>query len=197
MRAPILPLLPVLLFLLSACGGEPGNGTAWQPVREEALNDAQRAQRARALEARDAMFTELSEALLTAIEEQGAAEAINVCRCEAPQIAKRVAKEQGVAIGRTSFRLRNPDNAPPAWAARFVEQRAEDNVFVAHPDGRLGALLPIRLQNACLTCHGDPASIATDVRLNLDRFYPEDRATGFAQGDLRGWFWIEVPAGAR
>jgi hypothetical protein len=23
--------------------------------------------------------------------------------------------------------------------------------------------------------------------------YPDDRATGFAPGDLRGWFWVEVP----
>jgi len=26
--------------------------------------------------------------------------------------------------------------------------------------------------------------------------YPMDQATGFKEGDLRGWFWIEVPPSA-
>jgi hypothetical protein len=27
--------------------------------------------------------------------------------------------------------------------------------------------------------------------------YPQDRATGFAPGDLRGWMWAEVPKAAK
>ncbi len=34
----------------------------------------------------------------------------------------------------------------------------------------------------------DPA-----VKEVLASGYPRDEATGFAEGDLRGWFWIEVP----
>jgi hypothetical protein len=26
--------------------------------------------------------------------------------------------------------------------------------------------------------------------------YPKDQATGFKEGDLRGWFWVEVPPSA-
>jgi hypothetical protein len=32
-----------------------------------------------------------------------------------------------------------------------------------------------------------------DVRQALLQRYPEDRAIGYAEGDLRGWFWVEVP----
>jgi hypothetical protein len=28
----------------------------------------------------------------------------------------------------------------------------------------------------------------------LAKTYPGDRATGFAAGELRGWFWLEIPA---
>jgi hypothetical protein len=43
----------------------------------------------------------------------------------------------------------------------------------------------------CITCHGsnlDPAIAAT-----LAEFYPADRATRFAVGDIRGAFTIEQP----
>jgi hypothetical protein len=31
------------------------------------------------------------------------------------------------------------------------------------------------------------------VREELAERYPADRATGFKVGDIRGWFWVEVP----
>jgi hypothetical protein len=33
------------------------------------------------------------------------------------------------------------------------------------------------------------------VREELKERYPADQATGFKDGDLRGWFWVEVPKG--
>lgn len=191
MRNSLLSVLCGLL-LLAACGGEEV-GTSWTSVAEDALDDAQKGQRATAFRAKDAMFKELSGALMGAIKAEGPAAAINVCRCEAPQVATRVSKKEGVTIGRTSFRLRNAKNTPPAWAKALVDAQAADNAYVAGSDGSLGLLLPIRLQAPCLTCHGDPAKIADDVRAEIERWYPDDRATGFAQGDLRGYFWIEVP----
>ena len=46
----------------------------------------------------------------------------------------------------------------------------------------------------CEACHGERESIDPDVLKTIEAFYPEDRATGFSEGDLRGWFWIEVGA---
>ena len=46
----------------------------------------------------------------------------------------------------------------------------------------------------CLQCHGKVDDLAPEVRDVLAKNYPQDRATGFAAGDLRGWFWVEVPA---
>ncbi|MEM1451902.1 MAG: hypothetical protein AAF726_11860 [Planctomycetota bacterium] len=28
----------------------------------------------------------------------------------------------------------------------------------------------------------------------LARAYPDDLATGYTEGDVRGWFWVEVPS---
>ena len=49
------------------------------------------------------------------------------------------------------------------------------------------------MQAACLACHGPAEQIAPDVKELLAREYPSDQATGFQEGDLRGWFWVEVP----
>jgi hypothetical protein len=45
-------------------------------------------------------------------------------------------------------------------------------------------------------CHGPREMIADEVQTALSAHYPEDRAVGFSEGDLRGWFWIEVPLSA-
>jgi len=131
---------------------------------------------------------------MSVISTEGPAKAISVCSEEAPAIAREVSEEFGVAIGRTSFKLRNSKNTPPTWAASFVESRIDKPQYVDLPEGKLGALLPIVLQPKCVTCHGPRDSIAEDVRTALSERYPDDQATGFQAGDLRGWFWIEVPA---
>src|SRR5690606_27568973 len=128
-----------------------------------------------------------------AMQAGGAPGAVSVCRDEAPRLAREVAEKHRVRLGRTSFRLRNPDNRPPAWADAAVEQRTETPQHLLGPGGELGVLSPIRLQPLCVTCHGAPESIDPAVRDVLAKSYPGDEATGFAPGELRGWFWVEVP----
>ena len=64
--------------------------------------------------------------------------------------------------------------------------------FDARPDGSARYMSAIVTQPLCLTCHG--SEIAPEVAAEIARHYPEDQATGFAAGDLRGAFLIEWPA---
>jgi uncharacterized membrane protein YraQ (UPF0718 family) len=165
---------------------------AWTTVPVDALTDAEAAKRARGVAARDAM----AGGLLTALQEalaQGSAPAIEVCQTQAPRIAQKVAGETQVRIGRTSFRLRNQANAPPAWAEPLLPGRPEGEVVARGPDGALGLLLPIRTAPLCTQCHGPKDTLTPEVQAALAARYPADQATGFAAGDLRGWFWVEVP----
>ena len=43
-----------------------------------------------------------------------------------------------------------------------------------------------------MMCHGD--NIAPEIAARIAEHYPQDRATGFSEGDLRGLIWAEVPA---
>jgi len=42
----------------------------------------------------------------------------------------------------------------------------------------------------CLQCHGMEEDLAPDVVEQLTKLYPDDTATGFSQGDLRGAFVV-------
>lgn len=203
------PLWPLWL-LLAICCVTPGcqreaaqshptaanSSVSWQPVAEESMTDLQRSQMQRAITARDAVFNKLMARLQTAIGEAGPAGAVRVCQKEAPEIAAAVAQSENVRIGRTSFKLRNPLNAPPDWATPLIEQRVKQPAFVTQSGQTLGVLLPIRLKQQCLICHGSDDDISPTVRDALRKHYPQDQATGFAVDDLRGWFWVEVPLAA-
>ena len=49
-------------------------------------------------------------------------------------------------------------------------------------------------QPLCLKCHGQPErEIAPSTMEVLRRLYPEDRATGFRLGELRGMWRVDLP----
>lgn len=136
--------------------------------------------------------------LQTALREgmqEGPANAIEVCRLEAPAIPGRVAPE-GVAMGRTSHRLRNPDNAPLDWQREMLAYYL-DNPDDRQPrqtrldETRVAHVQPIETQPMCLSCHG--SDLDESVQTRLDELYPEDQATGFKTGELRGIFWVTMP----
>lgn len=177
---------------LAACGGE-DPAQLWAPVDPAAMTAAQVEQKTRGLAAKKALFGRLVTRLSSALGD-GPGEAIHVCKIAAPDITTNVGETEKLRIGRTSHRLRNPDNVPPAWARPYVARKASTEVWLTHPDGRLAGLLPIPTMGMCLTCHGPWAEIQAPVRKALAKHYPGDRAYDFAAGDLRGWFWLEIPA---
>jgi hypothetical protein len=137
----------------------------------------------------------LMSALQSALAE-GPEAAIAACRVEAPRIAAE-ASAGGVRVGRTSHRLRNPLNAPEDWMRpllrAYQDGSTEPWLSAALPDGALGYVEPVRIQPLCLTCHGE--ALEAPLASRIAELYPDDRATGFADGELRGLFWAVVPEG--
>jgi hypothetical protein len=157
------------------------------------ISDSDMARAARALAP---LKKELRSALIGALEEGGPERAIEVCQLRAPEI-ERLTSTGGAVLGRTSFRLRNPENAPEPWMSLFLEE------YLANPDdnepravrlaaGDIGYVEPIRMKGICMQCHGD--RIKPGVKARLQALYPEDEATGFKKGELRGMFWVKLPA---
>lgn len=136
-----------------------------------------------------------------AMKAGGPLKAVKVCSQRAQVIAGEISREKGMEIGRTSLRVRNPANAPDAWERAalesFEERRkggesldAMEEAEVVKEDGKevFRYLKAIPLQKVCLTCHG--SELAPDLSRKISEIYPDDRATGFREGDLRGAFTV-------
>lgn len=136
---------------------------------------------------------ELKTALMKGME-SGPVAAISACRIEAPQISGELSVD-GVAMGRSSHKLRNRENVAPEWAEAFVEAyalgRQEGPMVIELSENRFGYLEPIAVQPMCLNCHG--SELHPDVAAAISDQYPDDEATGFGEGDFRGVFWVEFP----
>ncbi len=150
----------------------------------------------------DLVIAEMQGAVLreltNALELTGPAAAMSFCHLDANAIIQRMARNEGIAAGRTSDRLRNRVNAPRSWAAPIVAahaaQRAQDvDGFAVDLGDKIGVLRPIVEQPMCATCHGPAERLAPGVGLALHERYPADRAVGFKDGEIRGWFWVELP----
>jgi len=179
---PVTILLAISGAALAACSEPPAETAAVDAVDPMA----------RGAELLAPFKSDLKKALSTGMQE-GPAAAIEVCSELAPGIAQSLSVG-GVRMGRSSHRLRNPDNAPPEWLAPLIESYAsgDDELLpqtMAIDGGRTGYAEPIIAQPVCLTCHG--SDIDEGVAKQLAALYPEDRATGFSAGDFRGVFWAE------
>ena len=190
-----------VLILLTACSSGPPPGqeagstpAAPLPVPVSTPDEAESAWLDRGAGIVQPFKMELKSALMSAMA-KGPSEAINACRLEAPAIAERMNRD-GIRIGRTSHRLRNPSNRPPEWVQPLLTAAVDDAGQSMPRTLRLGAdrvgyIEPITVQKPCLMCHG--SSIAEPVAQRIARLYPDDEATGFAAGDFRGMFWVEFP----
>jgi hypothetical protein len=147
--------------------------------------------------AADDLRSTLSSRLATAMRDKGPEGGIDVCANEAKKLTGEVSARHGVEIGRTSSRLRNSDNAPRKWVSAYLDdvsgkKAAEVTPAVFDLGERLGVVQPLATMPMCVKCHGDSAALPEPVKAALAKSYPDDRATGFAVGDLRGVLWVEL-----
>ncbi len=184
------PLTAALVFLLTAT---PVGAT---PTEEQLAAESR--------EAAKAFMQRLKSTLQTAMRSGGPVKAIEACNLAAPGIAEEVSNQHGYRIGRTSLKLRNPDNAPDAWEKavleRFEQQHAagtpvkklEHYEIVTEGDRKVFRYMKaIPTAEVCTSCHG--TDIAPEIKARLAELYPHDQATGFRPGDIRGAFTIERP----
>lgn len=149
-----------------------------------------------------ALGSQLQQALRSAMQDGGPVAGIEVCKLQAPEIADAVSSSR-LQVGRTSMKVRNPDNAPDSWETRIMqdfqhrlehgEAPGQLETFAIRNDGerRYGHWMKaIPTQGLCTVCHG--TDIGPDVAEAIDAVYPDDQARGFAVGDLRGAFSVEV-----
>jgi hypothetical protein len=206
----------VAALFLAGCSGDPSEtsqreatpieNTAAAPVADEsAATDAasvpaaamdQAALTAEAKQAVMALGSTLKTQLQAAIQSGGPASAVDVCHKIAPATAASLSDEHGLTLTRVSLRNRNPEmGVPNDWqtvvlqdfeARKAAGEGADRLAYSEVVDGEYRFMKAIPTEAVCLNCHG--ADIKPDVQAKIDALYPEDRAVGFSEGDLRGAF---------
>lgn len=143
---------------------------------------------------------QLKGELESAMKAGGPVNAIKVCNEKAPAIAAALSEKHGWKVARTSLKTRNPANAPDAWESKVLNDfearkaNGEDVIPMAYfeaVDGDFRFMKAIPTGEVCLKCHG--SEIAPPVKAKLQELYPNDMATGFQLGDIRGAFTITQP----
>lgn len=155
----------------------------------------------------DQLTGQLKAELQQAMQAGGPVAAIEVCRSRAPEIAAKLGQDSGARVGRTALRVRNPANAPDELERKVLQQFADEMATPGNPPtGPAEAVFELRtaqgiehrymraipMQPLCATCHGK--AIAPELAAAIRSKYPEDAATGFETGELRGAVTVRWPA---
>ncbi|MCW8849994.1 MAG: DUF3365 domain-containing protein [Melioribacteraceae bacterium] len=141
----------------------------------------------------------LKTVLVKNMQEGGPLKAINVCSDTAADMTQIYSEKNNVIVKRASFKNRNENNKPD-----WFEEKAIAHFSDLLNSGQLSAdaslienvkiddinfvkfAKPILVEAPCLNCHGSEAQISENVNEVLKAKYPEDKAIGYAIGDLRG-----------
>jgi hypothetical protein len=193
--ATVAFLLPAVLAAIS-CGA---GGDIDPDVRQQVIQ--------RGDSAALALMGTLSGELTAAVAAGGPAHAIGFCADDAAALTAGVVARLGPGweVKRTSLRTRNPANAPDDLevealeffhAAQSAGRELPEHYVQRARSGDYRYYRPLMTAALCVQCHGPAAGLDPAVTRILAERYPDDHATGYEAGDLRGVVRVTVPASA-
>lgn len=134
----------------------------------------------------------LKESIVTG----GLNHAVDICSIQAPQIAEQLSKESGWSVKRVSLKPRNNLLATADPFERKVLQQFDQRQQAGELPDKMSyaetTATEFRFMKAqgvdglCLGCHGKV--ISSEVQNALKQYYPNDIATGYSLGQVRGAF---------
>ncbi len=145
-------------------------------------------------------FKLLSRNLMTQMKQGGPPQALPFCNSQAILLTDKIAGQEHVRIKRVSKLFRNGNNKPSKIEIGIIEdyeiKKLQGNllapVLLSRPSGEPQFYAPIIINSKCLVCHGvvgEQVSKTTDSLIKT--LYPNDLATGYKVGDLRGIWSIQ------
>ncbi len=144
-------------------------------------------------------LAQLKPELQKSMKSDGPAKTVAFCHTKAPEIAKKIAQKTGWDINRVSLKPRGENATPDQWETavlkRFNNQLANGTppktiefsaIVQVGGQTEYRYMKAIPTGNVCLACHG--SKIAPPIQETLQQFYPNDAATGYSKGQIRGAF---------
>ena len=145
----------------------------------------------------------LLAALQQEISKSGPEGAILVCKDMVPKIAGEISRQTGWKIKRVSLKPRNDARAiPDAWEKAALEDFDKRAAAGEPPtqlekgekvDNEYRYVKALPVQPLCLSCHGPVDQLTPAVKSALAQHYPNDLATGYSVGQIRGAISVRKP----
>ena len=127
--------------------------------------------------------------------------AMGFCSTKAKEITSDVNEKlpDYASVRRTALRVRNEANKPDATDEKVMKAYEEaiaakkfdpKDIRVVETKDAYRVYKPLVTKKMCLTCHGK--NISDDIKAVIKKVYPNDKATGYKEGDLRGVIVAEI-----
>lgn len=146
--------------------------------------------------------SELSGNLMSKMKEGGIPLAVEYCNTAALPLTSKMSEAEKVTIKRTSLKTRNVLNDPnedelkvlKKFASQIKKNTSPEPIVELDQSGKPHYYAPILVEKKCLMCHGTvDRELTKKADSIIKSFYPNDLATGFSEGDLRGIWSISFP----
>lgn len=190
-----------VILMFSACNPAPNKGSQTTGHANDSLWQSHKEQGKKIV---GMSFKALSQQLQHAISERGLEGALSFCNVHALPITDSLSRAMNVTISRTALKYRNPENAPDPYEEQLMmhfqqmiaQNKKVSDTLVVNEQGEMVYFAPILTLPACLQCHGAPEVEIKPQTMQLVRsLYPDDRAIGFREGDLRGMWKVKFTNG--
>jgi len=132
-----------------------------------------------------------------------ALKAIDFCATKADELTKEVNSKlpKNVTVRRASLLTRNEANKADALDKAIMQEIISDmnktNVDVSKPlmvetPSGYRVYKPLFIKPVCLKCHGSSKEVSAEVQKVIRSKYPNDKAIGYKEGNLRGLIVSEI-----
>ena len=177
----------LILILIISCGEKPQEVQITENQKKEMRENA------------SDFMVQLKNILIKQIKSEGTLSAVAVCSDTAQVLTNNFGLKKGVYIKRVSFKNRNKHSLPDEFEARILkefEQIKKEGkltsdteyfeIIIENDYQYLRYMKPIKIGAACLKCHGTEDKISAEIKELIAKRYPDDKAVGYKNGDLRG-----------
>lgn len=142
----------------------------------------------------------LGKNLMAAVKELGPAGAVGFCNIQAIPITDSMSQVYNAHIKRVSDKPRNADNQANEEELGYINQLKVDKANgiktapkVTESNGKKLGYYAIETNAMCMKCHGEKESqISSDTYRKITKLYPEDKAIGYKENEIRGIWVVEV-----
>ena len=142
----------------------------------------------------------LGSNLMKAINEGGPINALEFCNIQAYPLTDSMATALKAHITRVTDKPRNQANMANKDELTYIASVKEKlgageqvSPEISVMDGKVTGYYPIITNQMCMQCHGsENDQINEETLAKINELYPNDQATGYGVGELRGIWVVEM-----